>query len=146
MSACQRAYDAEERRIDAAHADLDTQLCTDTAKLAKVNERLALLRPLAESKHLGRWWTSNWWRATFSGAWKEAYRESEAARDRLEENVERARARLRELDDQKEQLVSAFERNRKQLIDEETTRRGGEFDRQAASLVRGQALLEQEWK
>jgi hypothetical protein len=146
LSACRRSCQADQTRLDAARADLNVQLATDSAKLAEVGERLARLRPLAEAKERGRWWTATWWRATFSQVWKDQYREAENIRDRLEDNVERARSRLAELDTQKEELTSAFERNCRQLADEESARREKELDRQGDALARGQTLLEQEWK
>jgi hypothetical protein len=146
VAACTRSHDAEQSRLDAADVDVTSQMDTDMAKLADVSARFAALRPLAEAKERGRWWAPNWWRATFSRAWRDPYRSAVSARERLEENIDRAQARLTELAEHKQRLTLTFHQTCQQLEQEETARREKEFDRQAAAISRGQILLEQEWK
>jgi hypothetical protein len=103
------------------------------------------LRPLAEAKAQGRWWTGAWWQATFKGgvlskwmALEEAHRQACEAAAALEEKLQRLEVQRAEAE-----TGLQVEQTRQRLA--EIARRSAEMDDQEAALRHEQTLLEAKW-
>src|SRR5207237_538574 len=67
LSARGRTWREADERTRAAVADGRARGAKYQEELAQQTQELDRLRPLAEAKLKGRWWSARWWKATFAG-------------------------------------------------------------------------------
>ncbi len=103
------------------------------------------LRPLAEARQAGRWWTGAWWRGVFQ-------RDLTAHLDRLKQRQEELRGAAANLEREAAQLADEraraeddFRAERGRLAGAETAQRQADLDAQAAPLAAEQKRLDDDW-
>jgi hypothetical protein len=133
-------------RVEKAQAELAARIAEHDKEQAALVAELDRLRPLAEAKQHGRWWTPSWWQATLhSGdlthlAEKETrLKDLEAAGARLKEESQRLAAEW-------EQTGQAAEAERAGLVAAEVGRRRAELDDQEAALRQEDHLIQEKWQ
>jgi hypothetical protein len=143
---CERTRTETLERLDSQLAGLHAELETIAGKQAHLDSEWETLRPLAEARQGGRFWSGAWWRAMRHGGLNERVRELEArrlemqtARQRLDQDIaarrsERAEAEKRHADDIR------------RLQDEEIARRQSALDVEIAAVTRERVAVEEQGK
>ena len=88
-----------------------------TSELPLVNNALEELRPLAEAKQQGRWWTAAWWRATWRGHVVEKMAELASRRQALENVAQQQESNEQECPCELDRLASAWQEQVELLAD-----------------------------
>src|SRR5262249_55217934 len=103
------------------------------------------LRPLAEAKRRGRWWSLSWWRATFKGDAPGKLADVEARRDAARTALDKVDQERAALDRERTAAEDTFQAEKGRLIWAETARRLADLDKQAAALRTRRDALAAEW-
>jgi hypothetical protein len=96
VKALRHALDERLAKLAADAAAAEAQKVQEHGKLAALDADLAALRPLAEAKQQGRWWSPAWWKATFKGAAVARQAELQAKRQEQEAALAAAEQRIAE--------------------------------------------------
>ncbi len=94
-----------------------------TSELPLVNNALEELRPLAEAKQQGRWWTAAWWRATWRGHVVEKMAELASRRQALENVAQQQESNEQECPCELDRLASAWQEQVELLADPASAQR-----------------------
>lgn len=133
-------------RVDAGLTDAAKQQTQQRQERTTVAGELAALRPLAQAKQQGRWWSPLWWQATFRGDVVSRVAEL----DKQQQTLDAALAKLEQdhqtLTRQRADAAAAFQRQHAAIVDAEIAGRLGDLDRQRGHLERHQAQLRQHWQ
>jgi hypothetical protein len=131
-------------RLDTSLAELEGKRNQHGQDLKGLDAEIAVVRPLAEARQSGRWWTATWWRTLFKPGLRGQLTE-------LESRHKTAEAALAELDREAERLreehrraVEAHEAERLRTISEEVGQRRSQIDSEAACLQAQSDALERE--
>jgi hypothetical protein len=141
------------RTRDGALARVTDDLAKNQARAAEAGQeqevlknKLAVLRPMAEARKDGRWWTGAWWRSRLAGDVLEQTAE-------LEASLARVHAELQALGQQKQTLLAEQEREneryaaaRAEFLEAERRRRHNELTNQETALQRDEQLLDATWQ
>ncbi len=132
-------------RLREAQARADKEHAEQTRAAEERAAEAEALRPLAEAKRAGRWWSPSWWRATFGGDVVARLAEREARRDEARVAVARLDAERARLDAERAAAEEAFQTEKRKWIDRETASRQAELDKELAALRGRREELEAEW-
>jgi hypothetical protein len=118
---------------------------TTARELEDVDREIQKLRPWAEAKQQGRWWTLGWWRATFRGQVTARISELDGRRHalatrllELQQSQEETREKCRCLEEQ-------HQADRARLLHAETERRRQEVRSQETERTHHLQQLTQQW-
>jgi hypothetical protein len=134
-SECENALAAAERQRDQVRQEL-----------TELEARQAALRPFAEARQHGRWWTPTWWRALFGGNVRAQWEQLQAEHQQRSAALDKAG---QDVDDVNSQIRAAAEGLRAEtgrLQEAEIARRQAEFADQEAALRHEAQLLEGKWQ
>lgn len=106
----------------------------------------ALLRPLAEAKRQGRWWTLAWWRATFGGQVLQQADELDRRREDTQRQVQESACRQEDLRQQLQQLEGRLLCERDDLMRAEIERRLQQVNDEEQSLLAQQSQQQAAWQ
>jgi hypothetical protein len=141
-----RSWEETRTRLEAALADCRREADLKRQDLAAVAEQLAPLRPLAEARRAGRWWTWRWWQARHHGNVLTTV-------DELEGRQQQAQIALADLEQQAERLAQerqeaeqAFQTEHRRLIAIEVARRRQQIEAEERTLAAQQHTLQAEWE
>lgn len=130
VAAASQAKQIQLEQIDRQLAELRRQLPECRQPLVGLTKGVSELRPLADAKQAGRWWTPTWWKATFAGnviarmkeleyklaaqqsqvnALEESIRQQETLRDQAEQTFQDACTRMKGAEIHKRQALLAEE-------------------------------------
>jgi hypothetical protein len=133
-------------RLDNELAMLRAELETITGKQARLESEWEPIRPLAEARQAGRFWTGSWWRGLRRSGLAEQVRDLEtrraelqSARQRLDEAIA---ARLAERAEVEERWAAECRR----LKDEEIARRQTELEMEISTVSHEQDALHEQWR
>src|SRR5262249_50318232 len=98
------SYEAERQKLSEQASAMD-------GELTEINRQLERLRPFADARRGGRWWTLRWWRARLRGDVLAKERELHEARDRAAEQQ-------RAIQDSLERLSAGYNATQQRLADE----------------------------
>lgn len=144
--ACATERDEALARIDARLAELRAETDKVRGEHQEAESELQHLHPLVEARQERRWWTGAWWRTLFQS---NLLTQAEGLRQRLEELQAAAAALERELGErsaEREQVEERCRSERRRLADEETGRRQGQLDAEAATLTAELRQREEAWQ
>ncbi len=113
--------------------------------LADLETRLGQLRPLAEAKQKGRWWSWKWWRATFRGKVVEQLADLEQQQREAQNALTAAKAQIEELADQTRHGDQELQANLERVQAAEVQRRLEEIQAQENPLQLALDQLDQQW-
>jgi len=146
LANCARSRDDALRAIDAARTALEQRRAEQMRELEELTGEVAEVRPLAEAKEHGRFWSGQWWKATFSGNATTRLAELESR----QQTVQKALADLTEeshaLDRRRADAELAHKVERAKPIAEETQRRQAILDERGSVLNRDRDLLKEKWR
>jgi hypothetical protein len=133
-------------RIENELAVLRAELDTITGKQGRLESEWEPIRPLAEARQAGRFWTGAWWRAVTRSGLAEQMRDLEtrraelqSARQRLDEATAARLAERAEVEDR-------WSAECRRLKDEEIARRQTELDAEITIRSREQDALREQWR
>ena len=109
--------------LDVAWAALRTRIEDRKREQTAQALQFEAIRPLAEAKHAGRWWTGAWWRATWQGNVPRRFVEMEAAHQQVADMLQRLGEEAQRVTQQREEEESAFQAERARLLQDEIVRR-----------------------
>jgi hypothetical protein len=141
-----RVHEAGKAERSATLARAQQQRAEAEQARDALTGRLEALRPLAEAKRRGRWWSPAWWRATFSGNVLGRLEEQEAEHARLQTAGDEAKRELHRLTEQGTAADEAFGAEQDRLGATEAGRRQAELADQEAALRHECELLEAKWQ
>ncbi|HXG13232.1 MAG TPA: AAA domain-containing protein [Gemmataceae bacterium] len=133
-------------RIEKVREDLTAQVKEHEREQAMLAAELDRLRPLAEAKQSGRWWTFAWWRAVFSRTQLARLAACEARLGQLGEALNRLKEEARRLDKDKERSEQVFQEGRARVVESAAARRRAELDDEEAALRHEAALIQEKWQ
>lgn len=132
------------RRLQETRSELQRGSDGCRHRLGELAPAIAKLTPLIEAKRHGRWWTPQWWRATFRG------QQISMTLGSLEDEQKKIETELARLEDEERRLASedavaeqAYRRERDRLCRAETARRREQSPGRAADLQRQRRVLEE---
>jgi hypothetical protein len=140
---CVRSYQAKRRDLETALAKAEQQRLCRQEEVTALAARLESLRPLAEAKQRGRWWTPAWWRATFRG---HVLSQSQALADEHHQataSLQSQDAEVRQAQEELCQVEEAFHAEQARLRNEEIERRQADLADQEAAVQQALALLDE---
>jgi hypothetical protein len=137
LSACLRSHRARCRDLDTARAKLEQQALQGQQEATNLSAQVEALRPLAQAKRGGRWWSLAWWRATLRGGVPEQL-------TALEADHTKAIAALDELRTNTEEINSQLREEEEAFRAESRCRQEAEVGRRQAALADQEAALRQE--
>ena len=117
-----------------------------TREIEALTAELEALRPLAEAKNGGRWWSGAWWRATFHGGVPSKFAELEKGRDTARAALERLEGERKQLEQERTVVEETFQTEKQKQIAEETARRLAALEAQQASLRAERAAIAATWQ
>jgi hypothetical protein len=133
------------RRLDTLLADLRKQQTEQRARADELTAELATLRPLADAKKAGRWWSVAWWKATVQSdcvnrclALEEQAEQTQRSLDKL---TQQERDCERERSESERQFASVQER----LLQEEIARRNCEFEIAESAIAQEKVRWQEAW-
>lgn len=115
-------------------------------ELADVEAAMQVMRPTAEAKRHGRWWTFAWWRATFSGQVLARMTELESRQQTLRTTLQALELSQKQAEDKRKHLDVEFAQARDKLLDDELDRRRQEVLREQSSYRGEQEKLALIWQ
>jgi hypothetical protein len=146
LAACARTHQEAAERIAKARAALQVRSAEQHAALDVLAPQLNELRPLAEAKQSGKWWTGTWWKATFAGNTSVRLTELDARRQEIETALNKIEEETHALDQEQAKAEQTARDERQRLVDEECARRQARLTEQADALQRDRALLQEKWQ
>lgn len=132
---------ARRSEHDAADATLHDRVATLHGVETDLMPRLDLVRPLAEAKTHGRWWSSTWWKAALRGDVIGDFTQLEQALDNVRGDLAGVESQLRARLLDRENDEAAFAAERARLIETEIAARRADLDAQLAVLLRQERSL-----
>jgi predicted nuclease with TOPRIM domain len=119
---------------------LDSNLTTERGEadrlrhqLAELNPRLHQARRLVDSKRHGRWWTGDFWRATFRSNTCVAELESlQVDVTKLQSELDTCNEEIQRLEQERQKAQQDYQTQRGQLVDQEIARRRALLEEQEA--------------
>jgi hypothetical protein len=145
IAAAVAALRATLERLVHARTSCDQDHAERTRLIEEQAAAVEAVRPRAEAKRTGRWWSPSWWAATFGG-------NPLARLAELESRCAESRAKLAKLEAQRGQLDAeqaaaeeSFRADRDRLVQGETTRRQAEVDRKLTAFHAQSAALDADW-
>ncbi len=141
-----QAHREQLGRLDAALIDAAKKHTQKRQELDTLTAELTTLRPLAEAKQHGHWWSGTWWKARFQGDVVGRVAELEKQQQSLDAALAKLDQDNQALTQQRVEAKEQYQKVRAAGIDAEIARRQGDLDRQREHLDRHQALLRQHWQ
>lgn len=129
-------------RIEEARAVLGKQQAEREREQASLSAEVEQLRPLAEARRAGRWWTGAWWRSVFRGNLLAQVSEKEDHLRDVQKRLEELRQEAVRLMEATEEAERCFGAGRDQLAAEAVARRLAELDDQEAVLGQEENLIQ----
>lgn len=146
ISLLQRSHAEASEQAKAVQRQHQEQRSLLEVDLEKSRLEFERLRPLAQARLHGRWWTLTWWRAIFQGDVQGKWSEAQARF----QSIEQARHELdKHANEQCERSFSRqeqFELERARLIQAEAARRRRQWTEEESVLLGEQRQLDQEWR
>jgi hypothetical protein len=143
---CARGLDDVRAGLASSLTELQKNRAQQQQELDELVIRLASVRPLAEAKDRGRWWSPAWWRALFQPG-------IVAARDELDARQRQVQDTITDLDRQAEQCEQErrsaehrFVDERSRLVAAEVSRRQAQVEAEEASVRQQIDALTAEWQ
>jgi hypothetical protein len=141
-----RARDEVLARLDARAADARAQSDKVKAELAGLCAERDRLRPFAEARQAGRWWSVRWWRATvFQRHLLTSSKEVERRVGELGQGRDRLEQEAAALAEERRRAEQRFREETDRLCQAETARRLAEEDTRLRALEAERGLLAEEW-
>jgi hypothetical protein len=142
VAECLRAHEDRRRDLETARAKAERQRTQQQQELADLAARRDALRPLAEAKRRGRWWSLAWWRATFRGRVPDRLTALEAEHARAAAALEAAEGAIREAERALREAEEACAAEQRRLREAEVGRRQADLADQEAALRDALGLLQ----
>lgn len=138
----------EEKTADITRRqiEIDSALAQAKAALADLQPHLDELRPLAEAKRGGRWWTRSWWQAWRRGNVVEQYDALEAQARGAQSSVDSANAFLAQIAAEGKQAERERNAQADVLIQGEIEHRRTSLQARQEAFARLFAELDQAWR
>jgi hypothetical protein len=146
LEACAAARQRELAQLGEAVSKLESCRAGQQKERDALQVQIDQVRPLAEAKQHGRWWTGTWWRATFAGNAAQRLAELESQRQRLDSQLATAAAEARRLADELASSEDKYRAECTRAVEAEIARRQAHLDEQMEALDRDQALLCDKWQ
>jgi hypothetical protein len=146
LAACGRAHAEKRRDLQTARAKAEQQQAVRQREVAELTAKLDAVRPLAEARRQGRWWSPSWWRASLGGDVCARAEALQAEHVQAAAGLEELGRELATVDEQLRQAEAAFEDECRRLCAAEADRRRAEVADQEAAVRHELALLEAKWQ
>jgi hypothetical protein len=146
LDACAETWRATLARLADATSALEARRAARQKERDGLQVQIDEVRPFAEAKQQGRWWTSTWWRASFAGNAAQRLTELEGQRQQIDNDLSAAETEARQ---HAADLARAEDEHRTacaKAVAAETTRREARLDEQWEALERDHALLCEKWQ
>ncbi len=149
-------YDGAARRLDEAHRedsrrlnadleDLTQRRLTPAAEYAALSDAIQRLRPLADAKRAGRWWTRAWWRAMWRGRISVKLADLEKRRCAVDAALQALDHSQREIEEKRTHLEASVQASQQHVLDLEIERRRHEIARRSADCQEKLDTCMQNW-
>jgi hypothetical protein len=145
-AACVRVRDEALARVEAGLADLRAEGEKVRGEQREVEAELERLRPLAEARQAGRWWTGAWWRGAFQKDLPAHLEQLGRRQGELREAAARLEQEAARLAAERARAEDDFRAERRRLAEVETGQRQAELDAEVAPLVAEQKRLDEDWQ
>jgi hypothetical protein len=132
--------------LNKAHDDHKNHHAAAALEFTDVESAIEALRPLADAKLAGRWWSLAWWRAIFRGQVPARLAELVGRRQALETTLQECSRNQIENRDRCQRLHDQFQVARAQLLDAEIERRRQEELEQQKALRLELQELNEHWQ
>jgi hypothetical protein len=145
MAVCLRSHQEKAAQLEEAQTEANRQSHECRQELAGRETQLEALRPLAQAKQKGRWWTGAWWRATCRGNVAGQLAELESQQQQTGQALAGLNETVHRLTQERTQAEEAFHEERGRLIQVEIARRQTALEARDAALQQEQELLRKKW-
>jgi hypothetical protein len=143
LTECRRSHEDKRHDLETALAKVEQQRHLQREAVAALHSQVEALRPLADAKRKGRWWSPAWWWAAFRGnvpgqmeALEAEHLQAVAALEGLDEQSRQAQGQI-------QQAEETFRAEEDRLRQEEVQRRQADLADQEAALRHELDLLEE---
>jgi hypothetical protein len=145
-AACVRVRDEALARIDARLADRRAEGEKVRGEETQVESERERLRPLAEARGSGRWWTGAWWRGAFQKDLPAHLEQLRQRQDELREAAVRLEQEAAQLTADRARAEDDFQSERRRLAEVEVGQRQAALGAEAAPLADEQNRLDADWQ
>jgi hypothetical protein len=145
VQACRDPARAALKVLDADLAELDRSRAERLHEQETLDGRSAALRPLAEARSQGRWWTGLWWRALFRSNLSTEVAALEEEKRRLQAAVEGLDQAVAQLHQKKDQAARTAHAERANRVQAEVAARQALLDQRYTARLGHQKDLERRW-
>jgi hypothetical protein len=146
VAACAASWEEARTRLDVRLAAVRADADKVRSELDSLATELERLRPLAEAKQTGRWWTGAWWQATFHPSDLVRFKDQVARQRELEAEWDRLAREVEELTRERAEAEAQRSNTSARLVAAETARRLAGLNEQIAALNQEHHLLLDNWK
>jgi hypothetical protein len=131
---------------DAAISDALQQISKLNDECAELSRRIDELRPMADARAKGRWWTAAWWNARRHKSALQELPSCMETLERLRAAVTAAERRTNELKSERIKAEAEWSRARERRIADETERRRNALNDQLEAVRREREVLLDKWR
>jgi hypothetical protein len=146
LQAAAQVHEEFQARCEHDLAKVRTRSAEQRQQQEQWTAQFRALRPLADAKEHHRWWSGDWWRATFKGDVLTQVGELQARQQEIEAALEALKAGSSNLEEEKRQEQQRFEAECARLREAECGRRKSLLDEQEAGLKHEQRVLQEKWQ
>jgi hypothetical protein len=145
MTQITRTHSEGVKTLKEAAAEIASQKQAFESSRAELERDAQVLRPLAEAKQHGRWWTFAWWQATLRGRVLANWADLQNRLHDLTKLLTALEQKRQETGDKERQLELWFQTENARQVSAETERRRLDGEKQRAEIEREIDRLNGDW-
>src|SRR5262249_33077349 len=132
-------------QVEQAQKRTEEQLRQKRDEQDSLKEQIEAIRPLAEAKQKGRWWSPTWWKATFRGDVLGKLAALETQEDTVKQALATLKQEMQALAHQGREAESKYQADRGRLLETEVALRQAVLTEQETALRQEQEVISAKW-